>query len=318
MFNPKEKQQFIDYKNSQAILPNDYLNRLFTDTQQMEYDLQLDVSDWDESIIIEYYKKKKTPSTHYLTVMNGRLAEYTDYINRISKDNKQNKYNNITTDILRTCIDEEKAKKRYLKRNDFYLSLNLLDNAVDKFVLTALFEGIKGKGFEQIWRLRLEDISKEEASLHMGRRIDLMDSKLYYYAHESAETDIYYTYGKTDAAIRMIGYSNQIIKMTNKKQHLEVNDDPIMIKRQDKNIFRKFERAANEIGWAEVKPRTLLLSGQIEYTKRIAEQYRISIEEVIKRPDLFEMIERRFIRIADKQEFLQATKYVLDETTSSD
>lgn len=317
MYNQEEKQKFIDYKESQATLPENYLNRLFEYTQDIEYDLQLDIADCEESVIIECYKRKQSPSLHSLVVMNGRLAEYVDFCNRMQNTNRKNRFNNLTVDVLRTCIDEEKSKRRFIRKNDFYLDLNNLDNAVDKFVLTALYEGIKGKGFEHIWKLQLKDIGKESVRLSDGKELDLMDSKLYYFAHESAETFYYYTYGKTDAAVEMTGTPDQIIKTINRKQYLEISDDPVMIKRQDKNIFRKFERAANELGWEEIKPRTLLISGQIEYTKRISEKYGISVEETIRRPDLMQLIQNRFIKISDKESFLDATKYVLEESSSS-
>ena len=317
MYNSEEKQKYIDFKESQATLPENYLNRLFTDTEEIEYSMSTDVSGWDEPAIIEFYRKKKSPSLHSLIVMNGRLAEYVDFLNRDKSDKKQNKFYNITTDILRSCIDEEKAMKRYIGVKEFYNDLEDLDNAVDKFVLTALFEGIKGKGFEQIWRLQLNDIKTKEVTLHDGKILDLMDSHLYHYAHESADCFYYYTYGKTDVAIKMDGAPDQIIKMTNKKQYLEVSDDPVMVKRQDKNIFRKFERAADFIGWTEIRPRTLLLSGQIEYTRRTAEEYGMSIEEVVKTPKLFRVIQDRFIRIADHESFLDATTYVLSQSSSS-
>jgi len=317
MYNPEEKQRYINYKESQAILPNNYLDRLFKDTEGLEYDLRVDVSDWDEPMIIEFYKKRKTPSLQSLIVMNGRLAEYTDFLSRLNGKRTDNKFNNITTDVLKTCIDEEKSKRRFISKNDFYLSLNVLDNAVDKFVMTALFEGIKGKNFEDIWRLELKNISKDSAVLHNNKKIDLMDSNLYYLANESAETYDYYTFGKKETVVRMFGAPDQIIKEVNAKQHLEINDDPVMISRQGKNIFRKFERAANEIGWEEIKPRTLLISGQIEYTKRIAETYKKDIEDVIYDNELFSTVERRFIKISNKEEFVQASRYVSQQSTSS-
>ena len=317
MFNAEEKEKYIGYKEAQATLPNNYLNRLFKDTEDIEYDLSIDVSDWDEPIIIEFYKRKNSSSLHSLEVMNGRLAEYTDFLNRAKGNHSVNRFNNITIDVLKTCIDEEKSKKRFLTRNDFYLSLNLLDNAVDKFVLTALFEGIKGKGFEQIWRLQLKDISQDQVVLCNGKTIDLMDSKLYYYAHESAESEFYYTYGKTDAAVRMIGSPDQIIKATTIRQNLEISDDPVMIARQDKNIFRKFERAANEIGWMEVKPRSILISGQIEYALRLSKKYEIDIDKLIETNELFKRLCNRFINIASKNEFLETARYIQDQTISS-
>lgn len=318
MFNPEEKQKYIAFKESQATLPEKYLDRLFESTKEIEYDLKVDVAEWTEPVIIEYCKNRRSPSLSSLVVMCRRLGEYADFINRLNKNNQPNKYNNITTDVLRSCIDEEKAQRRFLSRNEFYLDLNILDNAVDKFVLTALFEGIKGKGFEEIWRLQLKNITQSKVITHNGRVIELLDSKLYYLAHEAAEAEFYYTYGKGDAATKMIGEPDQIIKATNKKQHLEINDDPVMISRQDKNIFRKFERAANECGWEYVKPRTLLLSGQIEYTKRTADKHGISVEEAIYRRDVFDEVQKRYIKITDKEEFLKATKYVLSQSISSD
>lgn len=317
MYNAEDKQKYIKFKESQATLPANYLERLFTNTQEVEYSLSCDVSDWHETEIIEHYKNEHSSSLHSLIVMNGRLAEYVDFLNRTGKIQHKNRFNNITTDMLESCVDEEKTKKKFLSRKEFYAALNLLDNAVDKFVLTSLYEGIKGKGFDEIWRLELKNITPQTAILHNNRQIDLMDSKLYHLAHESADTDFYYSYGKTDVTYRMYGAKDQIIKMTSIKQFLEISDDPVMIERQNKNIFRKFERAVCEIGWDEVKPRSLLISGQIEYANRLAEKKGYDISELINNKQEFDYLQKRFTKIASKDEFIKIAKYIDEQTTSS-
>lgn len=301
----------MDFKKEQAILPKNYLERLFSGSETFEMKYSLDIANWSTPMIIEFYKTKRTPSLQSLIIMNARLSEYADYLLRLKTAGiSKNNFSNISTDSLRTCVDSDAAKKRYLSFNQFKKDINCLDNYVDRFVLYALFEGIKGKGFEDIWRLQLKDISKSECILHNGKKIDLMSSDLYHLANNSANTYKYYSYGKTDVVFDMYGEPDQIIKMTNKKQYMLVNDDPVMIDRQNRNIFRKFERVASAVGWELIKPRTLLISGQIEYAKRMTEEHNIDIIQLLYNKTLFNKLQKRFIKIASKDDFMEAYQYV--------
>lgn len=311
MYNEENKRKYIDYKKSKATLPENYLERLFDETENIEVSYECDVAGLDVPVILEYYKSKSTPSLQSLVIMNGRLSEYVDYSIRagLIKSSK-NSFNDITTDLLKACVDEEKSQQRFLSYKQFIEDINCLNNYVDQFVLYALYEGIKGRGFEQIWKLELKDITQKECHLCNGKIIDLMSSRLYHLANESAKSFFYYTYGKSDASLQMYGEPDQIIKMTNSRQHMIVSDDPVMVDRQNRNIFRKFERAAGAVGWEFVKPRTLLVSGQIEYARRMAEQNNIDIEKLLNDVELFNTLQNRFIKIASKEEFLDAYNYV--------
>lgn len=311
MYNDEIKKQYIEYKESSVITPKNYLNRVFNDVGNAEKELECDLACWDESHIFQYYIDRHETSAAGLIAMHGRLAEYVDYVRRhklLKVD--ENAFENITNDALRECLDTELAREQYINKEQLIHDVRYLDNPVDQFVIYCLWEGIKGKGFEHIWRLKLDDIYRDHVIIN-GQEIETMDDSLFKASNESVKEYYYYQYGDGEVTLQMYGAPDQIIKCVGKKQVLEISDDPVMVARQNKNIFRKYERSAETMGWERVRPRTLMISGQIEYAKRLADKKDISLEELLHKKEYLERINKKYrdVKIKNINEFLMLAEH---------
>ena len=75
-------------------------------------------------------------------------------------------------------------------KKTLYSWVDQLLNPSDAFIMLALFEGIKGKDFCEIVKLKMSDFNENEVTLCTGRKV-IVSNKLLALAEESNSTDYY-------------------------------------------------------------------------------------------------------------------------------
>lgn len=176
LYNKELKLQFIKEKNQEAVLPNNYLERQFYKISSMERELDKDVSNFTVYEIIEYYKLLNLTVLESLIVMNSEFSMYTQWcLQKSLVSDNQNHFLEVTNDVLLGCLNKAVFNMRFISRKTILEWTEQLPNAKDQFVLLGLFEGIKGKDFCELAKLRPEDIDDNIAHLCTGRKIELSD-----------------------------------------------------------------------------------------------------------------------------------------------
>lgn len=193
MFNEDLKRKFIAERNKEVVLPDLYLERQFNKISFMEEELGKDLSNFTVYEITEYYKLLNLSSLDSLLVMNSQFSLYTQWClqENLVKDN-QNHYLEMTIEHIKGCINKVLAKMKMVTRETILEWVEELPNPKDQFVLLGLFEGIKGKDFCELYRLKPEDIKGNVATLCTGRTIKLSD-KLISIISDCISEDKYYS-----------------------------------------------------------------------------------------------------------------------------
>ena len=178
-YNPELKIQYIEEKSQEVIIPNNYLECQFNKTSKMEEELDKDLSNFTVYEIVEYYKLLNISSFDTLFVMNSQFSMYTQWCLQKSlvKDN-QNHFLEMTLEHLKDCLNKALFKMRFVTRERILNWVDELPNPKDQFVLLGLFEGLKGKDFCELSKLRPENIKGNIASLCTGREIKLSNRLL--------------------------------------------------------------------------------------------------------------------------------------------
>ena len=178
-YNPELKIQYIEEKSQEVIIPNNYLECQFNKTSKMEEELDKDLSNFTVYEIVEYYKLLNISSFDTLFVMNSQFSMYTQWCLQKSlvKDN-QNHFLEMTLEHLKDCLNKALFKMRFITRERILNWVDELPNPKDQFVLLGLFEGLKGKDFCELSKLRPENIKGNIASLCTGREIKLSNRLL--------------------------------------------------------------------------------------------------------------------------------------------
>lgn len=306
MFNEDLKKDFIEYKEKESVTPVNYLTRMFNKTAEIEVESKQDASQWNLNHIMEYYKKLGSTSVDSLVVANGYLGKYTDWMMRNGKvKSGDNPYNGIRRDMLEECLDKDAMYRQYMTEDVFKEGLGELLNPCDQFILVCLWEGIKGKGFEDIWRLKLNDISDDSVWIEKAGCYSPVRPWLRKYAKMSADEFEYQSMGDERLVVlKLFGEPDQIIKQLSTSQGLDVSDHPVMVQRQNKNIYRKMMRITSYLGWNGVHPKNVLVSGQMNYVELLAQQNNITPSQVLQDELMRHEVEQKYKKIKSEEEFL--------------
>ena len=193
LYNPELKIQYIEEKSQEVIISNNYLECQFNKSFKLENELDKDISNFTVYEIIEYYKMLNSSSLDTLVVMNSQFSMYTQWCLQKSlvRDN-QNHFLEMTIEQLKECLNKMLVNLKFVTREIVLNWVDELPNPKDQFVLLGLFEGLKGKDFCELAKLRPEDIKGNIASLCTERKVKLSD-KLLKVINDCVLEDKYYS-----------------------------------------------------------------------------------------------------------------------------
>lgn len=276
MFNEEIKKRFIAERDKTVILPNNYLECQFNKVSYMEEELNKDVSNFTYYEIIEYYKLLNTSSADSLSVMNSQFSLYTQWClqENLVKDN-QNHFLEVTYENYKSCINKAIFDLSILKREVLDEWIEQLPNPKDKFVLLGLFEGLKGKDFCELAKLRLSDINGNRATLCTGRKVEL-SNKLISIIEECVEENTYYSIsGKGVKTTTLIDNGYIIKDYPNVKSN--VSDFQI-----GRKIYNSVTRILNYFGVLEyMSANSVYESGKIDMINRRSRELGITGNEYV-------------------------------------
>lgn len=191
MYNEEQKLRFLETVD-QTKYAVGFWDRAFRDS--LEEIKGKDLYDYTITDIRDLYGYLSSKSVERLKVLNYAYGSYTQWAieQNLVKD-RQNHFLEMTSDILINCVDRNAIKGGIVSREEVLKAVQLFDNARDGFALLALYEGFKGKNFEEITKLKISDIDmkKKIATVCTGRKLR-MSSELLSAAIESDQSDIYY------------------------------------------------------------------------------------------------------------------------------
>lgn len=192
-YNPELKIQYIEEKSKEVIISNNYLECQFNKTSKLEEEFGKDLSNFTVYEITEYYKMLNASSFDTLFVMNSQFSMYTQWCLQKSlvKDN-QNHFLEMTLEHLKDCLNKALFNMKIVTRETVLNWVDELPNPKDQFILLGLFEGLKGKDFCELSKLRPENINGNIASLCTGREIKL-SNKLLKIISDCITEDKYYS-----------------------------------------------------------------------------------------------------------------------------
>lgn len=211
-YNPEIKIQYIEEKSKEVIISNNYLECQFNKTSKMEEELDKDLSNFTVYEITEYYKMLNISSFDTLFVMNSQFSMYTQWCLQKSlvKDN-QNHFLEMTLEHLKDCLNKALVNMKIVSRETILNWVDQLPNPKDQFVLLGLFEGLKGKDFCELSKLKPEDIKGNIATLCTGREIELSD-QLIKIIHDCVSEDKYYSISGNGTKVMPLVDKGYVIK----------------------------------------------------------------------------------------------------------
>ena len=190
MYNAEIKQKYIDQLKHQSHIQ--FAKNAFNASEMFEIALDRDLMTFDEEERLDLYKTMQIKEYKQLYDIHSEINRYS----RWCFDEKiinENNYIKISYIILEKCLV---VKEEVISYEELQSYENLLLNDCDKFLLEALYHGIKGREFCELENIRLPDIkrtaiSKFHVQLCTGRTIDVT-KRFWLLATEAANEFNYY------------------------------------------------------------------------------------------------------------------------------
>lgn len=288
MYNERIKKDYISTKEETTSTPEGYLLRQFNKTKSFETELNKDLCCFTVYEIMNMYKTLNCTSLESLRVINSHFSLYTQWclFNNLVPD-CQNHFMELKDDIFLKCINVGLLKKSIITKETLYKWTEELENPSDAFILIALFEGIKGQDFCEIFNLKMSDFTGNTVNLCTGRSITVSD-KLLSIAKQSDKETNYYS---------LTGYQEKVVKFLN--EDLIVKNYPNVVDNSDdfqrgRRIYRKATRSLSYLGVPWMRPNYLFESGKINAINERAKELNISSESLLHRSECVKDIAERY------------------------
>jgi len=306
MYNQNLKEQYIAERENEVILPANYLNRQFEKVAIMEEELGKDVSNFTVYEIIEYYKMLNLTVLDCLLVMNSQFSLYTQWClqNNLVKDN-QNHYLEVTIEYMNGCLNKALLNMKFINIDTITKWISQLPNPKDQFVLLGLYEGIKGKDFCELAKLRPEDINGNVAKLCTGREMKISDT-LINIIDECLNEDTYYSTTGNGVKKMPLVYKGFIIKdYPNTKEG--VSDFQI-----GRKIYNGITRTLNYFGVLQyMSANSIVESGKINMIKNRAKEFNMSAREYLYSDYIKEVEEKYNCSIVKSTYWIKYQDYLM-------
>lgn len=279
MYNSELKKRYIEIREREVTLPNNYLTLQFEKVAEYEEELGKDVSCFTAYEILEYYKIRNLHSIESLQSLNSQLSLYAQWClqENLVQDN-QNHFLELNKEILNGCVNKYVLDKGIVSRETLLQWIYELPNPKDQFILLSLFEYGKTKNFTNIVYVTMSDIDEDNNRLSLpdGRVVAISD-ELKNIAYNSHETYDYYSItGKGVKVVPLVSFDNRIVK------NYPNASDTVSEFQKSRVIYNSVVRSLDYVGAATwCSANSLVVSGKIHMIRKRATELNITPTEYL-------------------------------------
>ena len=201
MYNEKQKREYLNDSNTQQrnLSLESYLIGYFKLVEPYEKSYDKDLCNFTTLEILTFYKSLWSSSLEYLMVINSQFSNYTRYcmVHDYVTDH-QNHFEELSKEDIYTCVNTTLLRSKIIDKDTLESQLNLYYNAVDKYVVYGLFQGMSPYDLVD---LTLENINGNY--LQLKDRTLYMEDRFIAWTKEAIDTYEYACYGKTNRSINL-------------------------------------------------------------------------------------------------------------------
>lgn len=277
------KKEFIKMKKD-ARFVSDWLLRV----SEYERVINKEITEWTKDDALLFYKEQEMEYIETLYRVNALLQSFINYC-MTKKYVKENIFLGITISELVDTLNLELIKKKMVSRETVLSLIQMLLNPCDKFMILALFEGVRGKNGLGLLEAKLSNIKGNTLCLLDGSEIEISD-KLIEIAKSSAETYEYVSKpaGGTARVYQMEYDPDKIIKTMLRKsaRNNKANMEPGRV-----YLIRHCKLFAELIG-VDVAPIDIMDAGRFDMVKTMIGEGGSVEEAIIKSENQYGKVSR--------------------------
>jgi hypothetical protein len=171
MYNKERKLQFIEEKTAGSSITVSSLTTAFKSSAPFEESLEKDLCNFVASEIENMFRTLNFTSLGRAMVVKSYYTGYTDWcLQQGYVIDFQNHFLEIRKSDLENMVNFAVIDKREIHREDVMEWCGQLDNPSDKAILLALYEGIKGEGYREIYEMKGGDVDYENKTIFIPSR----------------------------------------------------------------------------------------------------------------------------------------------------
>ena len=289
MYNTKQKESYISYKEFSTVMPKGFLKGIFEYTGVSEELLSKDIMDFNRNEITNLYNSVKTGSEQRLIVLNSALSLYTDWcIEQGLKSGTDNPFRSFEADDFDKFVDNDIKKARFFSKETIYDMIDCIENPGEKFFLLALYEGIGGANLCELVDLRTTDIHGNTITLRNAynkkyntTRDIVVSNKLIGLAYMAAAEDVYYKNVKSpDVGIncRTVDFIKDDTLILKNLPNTKLDVSEIQLAHR---LAGKLKRIKEVYGTEHLTCSSIINSGKINFIKEHAMELNITPEKYL-------------------------------------
>ena len=309
IYNKELKERFLNTLDLEQYPPR-WWERIFEKSYRFESDKNKDLYAFTVPEIIEFYKFLDIGTLAPLVVYNFNLVKYGQWaLNENLIFDGINHFNEFDSAQLATCLNKMKTKLSIVGYDDFIDLINhKIVNDQDKFVFFCLFEGIKGKNYEEIWKMKMSDIDEKNRVVHLCTGRDVyVPEEFIQIAH------------KADIQEEYIGITGNLDMATSRKLIPGIT----IIKEKHnsqgniaRSIYRTMTRnieAINSLNQV-ITSRSIRDSGLIYYLNKRAAKLGMPVQEILYTPEKCQdIIDKYQFNIETRKRWCMQYEELLDQ-----
>ena len=274
VYNQENKEWFLKSIDLSQYPPR-WWERVFEKSYMFEKIKNKDLYNFTTPDIMEFYKFLDIGTLAPLIIYNSNLVKYAQWaLNESLIIDGQNHFNELTSDILVNCLNITKTQQSILSYEAFMDLINRkIVNDQDKFIFFCLFEGLKGKNYQEIVDMKLSDIDEDNLVIHLSSGRDINVSREFIEICKKADKQTIYVGLIGNEIERKLVPGVGIIKEKSNSQGKDLNRT--VYNAIVRNIASIFELAD------VVTAKSIRDSGLIYYLNKRAEKLDVPVSELV-------------------------------------
>lgn len=274
VYNQENKEWFLESIDLTQYPPR-WWERVFEKSSMFEKIKDKDLYNFTTPDIIEFYKFLDIGTITPLIIYNTNLIRYAQWaLNENLIVDGQNHFDELTSEILATCLNVTKTEQSILSYDTFVDLINRkIVNDQDKFIFFCLFEGIKGKNYQEIVDMKMSDIDENNLSVHLSSGRNVSVSPDFINICKKADKQTVYVGIVGNEIERNLVPGNNIVKEKSNSQGKNLNRT--VYNTIVRNIAAVFELAD------VVTAKSIRDSGLIYYLNKRADKLGVSVSELM-------------------------------------
>ena len=267
------KRDFVKEYCRSRIVSETSLNSVLNKVSQAEKESGKDITLFSVEEILCVYKQFNLTSVNTLQNYNNYLKAYGDFVIYKSKKGVNN-FNNINKEMLKTCINEEIRRNKYITYEQLQEIESELLNATDSAILECLWNGIAGKELTDLTYLAANQVNKDtmEITLQDGRIIKIYQ-RLYDLLESAFEETDYVCYGG-ETKVKKVSGIGQLYKV---RDNAYKDNDSVRFRW----VYRKIMIIRDYVGLPNMSMKTLQGSGMLHYIKKGMQKENCGLREFL-------------------------------------